>query len=233
METKKVEEFLEEKERRYIVPFIFLIDDRYYYANLVCERFIEMLLEHQDDGISILAWVNPSVSIITFGGTVELPTGNLTVSCEEALSIIYYINERTMSRMSEINSMSILQPAFEAKSLFGQALRELDRLLTNMGNEYAKSRFRHPKIILIGDGHFDDDWEDALRTLEENSVFRRCFPSRILEGYDVPYNSYNISVASVPVGESPNKDALIRFSNAEGYRDDAVDAFYDLTTIYD
>ena len=217
------------------MPFIFLIDDRYYYANRVCERFIEMLLEHQDDGISILPWVNPSVSIITFGGTVELPTGNLTVSCEEALSIIYHINERTRSRMSETSTitMPIWQPAFEAKSLFGQALRELDRLLTNMENEYAKLRFRHPKIILIGDGHFDDDWEDALRILEENSVFRRCFPSRILEEYDVPYNSYMISVASVPVGESPNKDALIRFSNAEGYRDDAVDAFYDLTTVYD
>ena len=231
METKKVEEILEEK-RRYFMPIIFLIDERYYYANRVCERFIELLFSAEN--YTVLTWFNPSVSIITFGGTVELPTGNLTVSCEEALSIIDYINRRTMSRMSEAHTISISKeasPVFEAKSLFGQALRELDRLLTNMENEYAKSRFSHPKIILIGDGHFDDDWEDALRTLEENSVFRRYFSPRILEENSVL--PYNISVASVPVGESPNKDALIRFSNAEGYYDDAEEAFYALMEIYD
>lgn len=237
METKKVEEILEEiieEKRRYFMPIIFLIDDRYFYANRVCECFIEELLRPQNDGI--LAWGNPSVSIITFGGTVERPTGKLTVSCEEALNIINHINQRTMSKMSEARTISISKeasPVFEAKSLFGQALRELDGLLTNMENEYAKSRFSHPKIILIGDGHFDDDWEDALRILEENSVFRRCFRSKILEeDYMLPYY---ISVASVPVGESPNKDALIRFSDTDGYCScyGAGDAFCKLTTIYD
>lgn len=215
------------------MPIIFLIDDRYYYANRVCERFIELLFSAEN--YTVLTWGNPSVSIITFGGTVERPTGKLTVSCEEALNIINHINQRTRSRMSETSTvtMPFWQPAFEAKALFGQALRELDGLLTNMGNEYAKSRFSHPKIILIGDGHFDDDWEDALRILEENSVFRRCFRSKILEeDYMLPYY---ISVASVPVGESPNKDALIRFSDTDGYCScyGAGDAFCKLTTIYD